>query len=248
MLFEALGLGKMSRECIAFVGAGGKTTSMFRLAEEMKLKGSCLIVTTTTKIYRPESHCYDTIMLSCNEEELQAELEQLVRPGIHLAAQGVDSDNKLIGLEPHWVDNLFWNPEPDHILVEADGSRGLPVKAPADFEPVIPSSATLVVGVIGLDCLGRPADESMVHRVHAFCRITGCSLGDIITDDHLIRLIMHPMGLFKAAPESSKRFLLLNKADDGERAVHAYRIRERMREQGLPVLIARNEKKEMNLL
>ena len=43
----------------------------------------------------------------------------------------------------------------DLLLVEADGSRRRPLKVPAVHEPVIPSFADMVVGVIGLDCIGK---------------------------------------------------------------------------------------------
>ena len=43
----------------------------------------------------------------------------------------------------------------DVILVEADGSKHRPVKIPAEWEPVIPECADMVIGVIGLDCLGE---------------------------------------------------------------------------------------------
>lgn len=58
------------------------------------------------------------------------------------------------GIHPSWIPALAqsW----DFVLVEADGSRRLPVKAPAVYEPVIPPGTDLVVGVIGLDALAVP--------------------------------------------------------------------------------------------
>ncbi len=37
-------------DVVAFVGAGGKTTAMFRLAEELVTQGKRVVVTTTTKL------------------------------------------------------------------------------------------------------------------------------------------------------------------------------------------------------
>ena len=39
----------------------------------------------------------------------------------------------------------------DHVLVEADGSRGHPAKAPAPHDPALPAGPTDVVAVIGAD-------------------------------------------------------------------------------------------------
>jgi hypothetical protein len=50
-LTEALGIE--AREMISLVGAGGKTTLMFRLAKELSLSGKRLVTTTTTKILEP---------------------------------------------------------------------------------------------------------------------------------------------------------------------------------------------------
>ena len=97
--------------------------------------------------------------------------------------------------------------------MEADGSRRLPVKAPAPHEPALPPGPLLVVGVIGLGCLGRPMDGATVHRPELFARITGCAPGEAIGWAHLAALAAHPEGLFKGAP--GPRALLLNQADLG---------------------------------
>ena len=41
-------------------------------------------------------------------------------------------------------------------LVEADGARSMSVKAPAEHEPVIPDTSTLVIVVAAIDAVGRP--------------------------------------------------------------------------------------------
>ena len=52
-LIESLDL--RAREVISLVGAGGKTTLMFRLAKELVLTGEKVVTTTTTKILEPSS-------------------------------------------------------------------------------------------------------------------------------------------------------------------------------------------------
>ena len=98
------------------------------------------------------------------------------------------------------------------ILVEADGSKRLPVKAPAAYEPVVPGRTDLVVGVVGLDALGWPMDERTVHRPERFAAVTGCAPGTPIAWDHVVALARHPDGLFKGAP--GRRVVLLNKVDE----------------------------------
>lgn len=51
---------------------------------------------------------------------------------------------------------------PGFVCVEADGSRGLPLKVHAEHEPVVPDGFRVVL-VAGLSALGRPV-ASAVHR------------------------------------------------------------------------------------
>ena len=100
----------------------------------------------------------------------------------------------------------------DYILVEADGSRQKPIKAPADHEPVIPDGTTKTVGVIGLDALGKQICSDSVHRPEHFCRLTGRNMGDRIDEEMVAKLILAPDGLFKSVPGGSRNYVLFNKA------------------------------------
>ena len=50
-LSDALGVGP--GEVVAFIGAGGKTTAIYRVAADLAARGLKVIVTTTTKIFPP---------------------------------------------------------------------------------------------------------------------------------------------------------------------------------------------------
>ena len=56
-------LGMERGEVVSLVGAGGKTTTMFRLADELASDGWKVITTTTTMIWR-EKRCDPTMMES----------------------------------------------------------------------------------------------------------------------------------------------------------------------------------------
>lgn len=62
----------------------------------------------------------------------------------------------------------------DHVLVEADGSRGLPFKAHNEYEPVIPEGCARVIYVVGASGFGRPVYD-VVHRPQVFRRLTACA-------------------------------------------------------------------------
>ena len=87
------------------------------------------------------------------------------------------------------------------------------MKGPADHEPVIPTSATVVVAMIGLEAMDKPLEKKIVFRPEQFTKITGLGLGERLTPDALAKIFQSPGGLFKGAPVSAKRVAFLNKLD-----------------------------------
>lgn len=144
-----------------------------------------------------------------------------------------------LGLHPDQVAILLRSY--DAVVIEADGSRGLPIKAPAGHEPVIPACTGLVIGVTGLDCLGKPMDGATVHRPELFSRVTGCASGEPIGVRHILELARSPTGIFKGSPPGAMRILLLNKADilDAESLAGLSRsIQEVLREEPAPTAVS----------
>lgn len=76
----------------------------------------------------------------------------------------------------------------DYVLVEADGSRRLPLKAHAAWEPVVPACSGRTVLVVGASGLGRPVREA-VHRPEVFCELAGCAPDDPATAQRVARAI-----------------------------------------------------------
>jgi len=110
--------------------------------------------------------------------------------------------DKLAALRPRGV-----------ILIEADGARHHPLKAPAPYEPVIPSSTTLVVPIVGLDALDARLDAEKVFRLEIAARLTGLAPGSRITDAAIVTLITHPQGLARNSPAGARIVPFLNKTD-----------------------------------
>jgi probable selenium-dependent hydroxylase accessory protein YqeC len=211
-LLAALHLNQSTRELICLIGAGGKTTTMFNIAAELKALGKKVLVTTTTKIFHPEENQYDSILF---DPSGTMSLVETCKPGTItcLGNQLNITDNKIIGIDKKLVDKFFNEALFDYILVEGDGAKNKPIKAPGIREPVIPDKTTLTLGVIGLDALGKPVNDDNVHRWEQFCTITGAKENDLINEGIITRLISSPDGMFKSVPENSNRMVLLNKAD-----------------------------------
>ena len=222
--YESLDITLLENELICFVGAGGKTTSLIMLAKELKACKKRVLVTTTTAIYSPDERDCDQVILGRAEDSDL--MKKRIGPCICVLGREVTAENKLLGVDKEYVSKLFLEAVFDYILVEADGSRQRPIKAPADHEPVIPNGTTKVVGVIGMDALGRQICSDSVHRPEHFCRLTGRSMGDRIVEEMVAKLVLAPEGLFKSVPDGSRNYVLFNKADNRERKKSAVRIIE----------------------
>jgi len=211
-LISALGLGP--REHIAIVGGGGKTSLCFALAEELLQTGRKVITTTTTKVWHKEANRAPCRVFcpsgSPSYEDLK---EELKRDGHVFVAQRLLESGKVEGITRAMADSFFKDLQVDYVIIEADGAAGRPVKAPAAHEPVIPSSATMVIAVIGLEAMGRPLDPEIVFRPGLFREITGLEDGETITPAALASVFQSPNGLFKGAPDAARRIAFLNKLD-----------------------------------
>ena len=202
---------------MSFVGAGGKTSLLLHFARELEAEGRPVLVTTTTHLADPreEGGTFARVLLRPELELPAAQAEAAPAeplPGVTLlVSRPADEPGKLKGIDPSRVAALrrAW----PVVLVEADGSKRLPLKAPAEWEPVVPEGTDVVVGVVGLDALGWPMDGRTVHRPERFAAVTGCASGAPVSWDHVVALSRHPEGLFKGA-RGGRRVVLLNKVDE----------------------------------
>lgn len=196
------------KELISFVGGGGKTSSIFKLAHELKNENKKVLVTTTTKIFVPEPKDFNELIISHQNRDLNK-----IRPlkgSITVWGEGIQ-DEKILGIPLDFIDEIFRSGLFDYILVEADGAQRKPIKAPASYEPVIPSSTSKMVGVIGLSALHKDIEKE-VFRTEIFRKLCGDS--KILTLDQIFRLIIASEGLFKNTPFGCEKYLFLNQVED----------------------------------
>lgn len=136
----------------AIVGGGGKTTLMHTLAGELCAYGR-VILTTTTHIFPSTTY---PVLTDPFAEEIQKALSAY--PVVCLGTPDANGKLTAPALPFSVLSTLA-----DYVLVEADGSKGLPLKAHASHEPVIPPEAGQVILVLGADGFGKPIGE-VCHR------------------------------------------------------------------------------------
>jgi probable selenium-dependent hydroxylase accessory protein YqeC len=208
-------------DVVAVAGAGGKTTLCYRLAQEAQEAGLRVLVTTTTHMGTLPEATTGPVFVEAEGGELGL-AEALGSAGrATLLGRRVRPD-KLEGVLPERVDALA--PLADLVVVEADGARGRSLKVPAAHEPVVPSSATLLVVVAALDVLGRPLDEEAVHRVGLVGAMAGVPAGAPVDETAVAAALRAPGGYPSRFREGLRTAVFLNKAEDPAALACAGRI------------------------
>ena len=149
----------------ALIGGGGKTSTMYALAEELRQKGS-VIVCTSTHILCPPQYPYFP------------RLSGKLSFGEVVSTGSIDGHKLSTPEQPFEELKQF----ADYILVEADGSRQLPLKAHAAHEPVIPDGTDKVLVVIGIDGLGKPI-KNVAHRPEIYAQICQTTPEEPVTEE-----------------------------------------------------------------
>ncbi|MBI4674453.1 MAG: putative selenium-dependent hydroxylase accessory protein YqeC [Chloroflexi bacterium] len=214
---------------VAFVGGGGKTTALFRLAGELVAQGKRVVTTTTTRIFAAQIRLAPQhVKLETGELEIGEIRRALERQPHVLVIGATNDDGKAFGIAPARVDELIALDEVDAVLVEADGSRMRPFKAPGEHEPVIPNSTTLLVPVVGIDVLGKPLNDEYVHRAELVAQLAGIPLETVLEPEHIARVLAHPQGGVKNKPRYARVIPLINKVENDAQRTSALEIAQRL--------------------
>lgn len=231
-LLEALELRKEEGpRVVSLVGAGGKTTVVLRLRGECLEAGISHVVTTTTHMQFERAEDF------LSEASLERVTEMAGRFGTVWLGEPV-SEGKMKGFSVDFLERVYaaglW------LLVEADGAKRMPVKAPEEHEPVVAPFSTDVLAVYGLDAVGRPIGE-VCFRVDKVTEILGKTPVEILTAGDIIRLAVSATGGKKQVTDGMCYGVILNKADTPERLIVAAEIAGGLRAAGVETILATSD-------
>ena len=178
----------------AVIGSGGKTTLLRTLSRELP---GTVILTTTTHILPFEGV---PLLTAPTEDEVRTALAR--SRVLCLGTPAAEGKLTAPSLPFSLLEQLA-----DYVLVEADGAHERPIKAHADYEPVVPPEANQTILVLGLSGLGRPIAEA-VHRPALFAAALGISESELVTPQLTAEFLDH---------EAPHTRVLLNQADTPER-------------------------------
>ena len=234
-LATELDLGRS--EHIALVGGGGKTTILHALGRQL---GGRVILTTTTKMGSDQDGGFSIIAArdfhpadtgtGTSDNSMTDATTSIVWSRV--------VGNKAYGVTKEECDR--WAKLTDYVVIEADGARQRPFKAPASYEPVIPDTVTRVISVIGADALGRVIADQC-HRPLRVAALAGCEPYQRLTPAGAAAVLLHQRGARRASPVAARLVVAITKVDDTNRDFVDELVAElESREPGLPVIPIRN--------
>ena len=200
----------------AIIGSGGKSTLLKMLGLELIRGGGRVLLCTTTHMFPVAGGPWDGTsrrldaapgkpgtppVPGCTCEACAG----LVRGSICQAGV-LDPETGKLSAPAEPIDQLAQRF--DYVLAEADGSKRLPLKAHAAWEPVIPAAAANVVWVVGASGLGKPINEA-VHRPELFCERCGCERTDIATPERVAQVLNAEMQMLNL----NNARIMLNQVD-----------------------------------
>ena len=200
----------------AIIGSGGKSTLLKTLGLELMRAGDRVLLCTTTRMFPVAGVPWDGS--SRRLDAVPWKPSTLHAPGCTCEAcvglvRGSICQTGVLDPE---TGKLSAPAEPlgglaqrfDYVLAEADGSKRLPLKAHAAWEPVIPAGTANVIWLVGASGLSKPINEA-VHRPELFCERCGCELTDIATPERVAQVLNAEMQEMKL----STARVMLNQVD-----------------------------------
>lgn len=197
---------------ICCVGAGGKKTTMFRLAYEYP--GRVGITATSHIEYFPKS--LPATKYIDNENELLDKVRNDSTSRVIAFARPSERIGRHAGISLGLVRKFREEGRFGLLLIKADGARSRFIKAPAAHEPPVPGCVDTVIPVISAKIIGQKLTEKVAHRVELITKVTGVGENDVIEPIHVARLLASPDGSLKNTG-SAKVIPLINMVDNRER-------------------------------
>ena len=212
---------------VAFVGAGGKTSAIRRLVEEIvgdqNNEIRSVLITTTSRLGREQKDLAAHHIVNPLEDQIET-LPVSLAQFRSVLVTGPDLEGKWIPPSSDVLEKLprIAAERGALLLIEADGARGRSLKAPDKHEPVIPEFVDLVVPMAGLDVLGQAIESEAVHHPELVAASLKARQDSVIGPAELAALLAAENGGMKGVPDGAQVRVVLNKA--AEAAIEPGRI------------------------
>lgn len=211
-VFSLLDYSHYQKPIISFVGAGGKTSLIKEHALYFQKQKKRVLITTTTHMFKEEQY------FCSNKEQVK---QRFLNYEIVMVGQEC-GEGKIKGLNEDVLKEYI--DLADVILIEADGAKRRPCKAPRFHEPQILKESQYVVGVVGLDCLDSPIND-VCFGIDELCRLLHKQKEDYLNEEDLCLLLTSKQGTYKDVGDRYY-YVALNKTYSFNKVNQAKRIKE----------------------
>lgn len=216
-LCQAIGIFKEDfHKTVSVVGGGGKTTMIRRIMKECRDQRVPCAVSTTTHIQK-----YDTGYF-LGEPSVEIFRQIMLKYGVVWMGKET-MDGKLTSFPESYIREI--SKEPGVLLLEADGAKHLPVKIPAEQEPVICKETDLVLNVYGIGAVGKKIAESC-FRVRELEKFLGKTKEELLCPEDIVTLAVSESAGRKCVTDAMEYQVILNQADTEEQKKMAMKIAE----------------------
>lgn len=200
---------------VCTVGAGGKKTTLYALAERTADGASegRTVVTATVRIPLFDPHVERVVVTDDPVPIVERTSEESGTAALGMVPEREGAD-RYRGYAPTVVDELAAVESVDPVLVKADGARMRRFKAPADREPQIPESTDTVIPVASARIVGKPLAAEHVHRPERVASITGRRVGETVRTEDVACVLADDRGGLKGVPDGATVVPLVNMVDD----------------------------------
>jgi probable selenium-dependent hydroxylase accessory protein YqeC len=198
-------------QCISIMGAGGKSTLMNRLADELIVLGRTVVLTSTTNYHRPTTLQSEQILLTREVPDWPEKLGTLARRWNRLLVLHHELGDAMVkGIDVAAVRKVHEQIPEAIVIVKTDGARKRWFKAPNQSEPVIPPWSQVCMTVVNREILGQPLTDALVHRPERVAELTGLQMGDPITPQAVGMVLTHPNTYVPKIPAGAQRIIYIS--------------------------------------
>ena len=213
-------------DVISFAGAGGKTTTIFALAQELKdIADYKILVTTTTKMMREKE------AITVEDEAFIKEQLQTKR----LVMAGTDLGRKMGCFAMDFLQKII--PLSDITLIEADGAQRRPFKMPRSYEPVYLPCTTKIVYLAGMTALGQKIED--LSRSDIMADFLHKQPAEKLTAEDMVKILQSEQGAKKDV-QHRDFYVILNQADDEKNLRSAVQIAAELDKSGIKTAVSRH--------
>ena len=213
-------------DVISFAGAGGKTTTIFALAQELKDTADYkILVTTTTKMMREKE------AITVEDEAFIKEQLQTKR----LVIAGTDLGRKMGCFAMDFLQRIILLS--DITLIEADGAQRRLFKMPRSYEPVYLPCTTKIVYLAGMMALGQKIED--LSRSDIMADFLHKQPVEKLTAEDMVKILQSEQGAKKDV-QHRDFYVILNQADDEKNLHSAVQIAAELDKSGIKTAVSRH--------